>query len=122
VRHACEPGDEVVLTNPMYGPFYSVVGDLETRPVFWELDWEDSYRFDEERLKDSELGPRALELCNPHNPMGRVVTRRELKAIAEKVTLSPGTNNGSLGEGHQRICIATSEAIIHETIDRMESR
>jgi bifunctional pyridoxal-dependent enzyme with beta-cystathionase and maltose regulon repressor activities len=37
-----------------------------------------------------------------------------------KVALSPGTNYGSKGEGHQRICIATSETIINETIDRIE--
>lgn len=37
-----------------------------------------------------------------------------------KVGLSGGHGFGSLGEGHMRICIATSEAIMNEALDRLE--
>ena len=84
VRHACEPGDEVVLTDPMYGPFINVMEQLSTKPVYWNLDEEDGYRFDEERLKEA-ISPRTrlICVCNPHNPTGRVMTREELKAVAD---------------------------------------
>jgi aspartate/methionine/tyrosine aminotransferase len=60
---------------------------LETsgaKAVVWELDEEDSYRFDEERLK-SLVTPRTrlIDVCNPHNPTGRVLTKQELRAIAD---------------------------------------
>lgn len=38
-----------------------------------------------------------------------------------KVALTPGSNYGSKGEGHLRICIATSGEIINETIDRIQA-
>ena len=37
-----------------------------------------------------------------------------------KIALNAGSNFGPGGEGHMRICFATSKAIINETIDRME--
>lgn len=37
-----------------------------------------------------------------------------------KVRLEHGTIFGGLGEGHQRILIATSERIISEALERME--
>jgi aspartate/methionine/tyrosine aminotransferase len=37
-----------------------------------------------------------------------------------KVALAPGTNFGSKGEGYLRICIATSEDIMNESIDRIQ--
>ena len=36
-----------------------------------------------------------------------------------KVALAPGSNYGSKSEGYQRICIATSDTIIKETIIRI---
>ena len=38
-----------------------------------------------------------------------------------KVALAPGSNYGAKGEGFQRICIATSEKIIEDTLDRIEN-
>jgi aspartate/methionine/tyrosine aminotransferase len=37
-----------------------------------------------------------------------------------KVALEPGTKYGTNGEGHLRICIATSESIMNEVFDRLE--
>jgi bifunctional pyridoxal-dependent enzyme with beta-cystathionase and maltose regulon repressor activities len=38
-----------------------------------------------------------------------------------KLGFSMGTQFGTRGEGHLRMCVATSEAIINEVFDRMES-
>ena len=41
------------------------------------------FRFNPEVLEDAfRLRPKALVLCNPSNPCGRVFTREELEAIA----------------------------------------
>ena len=84
VRQACNPGDEVVLTDPIYGEFNNVMGPLGTKPVYWELELDEGYRFDPEKLKEL-IGPRTklIGVCNPHNPTGRVMTKTELKAIAD---------------------------------------
>ena len=84
VREACNPGDEVILTDPMYVEFNNVLDPLQVKARYWELNEDDGYVFDEEQLK-TLIGPRtrAIGVCNPHNPTGRVMTRKELKSIAD---------------------------------------
>jgi aspartate/methionine/tyrosine aminotransferase len=84
VREACSPGDEVILTDPMYGEFNNVMGPLGVKPVYWQLEYEEEYQFDPEKLK-TLIGPKtkAIGVCNPHNPTGRVMNKAELKAIAD---------------------------------------
>jgi len=84
VREACNPGDEVILTDPMYGEFNNVVNPLEVKPVYWNLEYSENYRFDSEKLKEL-IGPKtkAIGVCNPHNPTGRVMSMEELKSIAD---------------------------------------
>ena len=84
VREACSPGDEVVLTNPMYGEFNNVLDPLGVKARYWELDEAGGYMFDAEQLKKL-IGPKtkAIGVCNPHNPTGRVMNHEELKAIAD---------------------------------------
>ena len=84
IRHACKEGDEVVVTDPMYFPFFIATEVTKTKPVYWKLHMDDGYEFDIERLK--ELVTRKTKLifvCNPHNPSGRVMTKEELKGIAD---------------------------------------
>ena len=84
VRHACREGNEVIVTNPMYGPFYTSIEVTRTRPVYWKLDMDEGYRFDIERLKELVTPKtRLIFVCNPHNPCGRVMTEEELKGIAD---------------------------------------
>ncbi|MFB0557646.1 MAG: aminotransferase class I/II-fold pyridoxal phosphate-dependent enzyme [Candidatus Bathyarchaeia archaeon] len=84
VRHACKEGDEVIVTNPMYGPFYTSIEVTHTQPVHWDLDMEEGYRFDVEKLTEI-ITPKTklIFVCNPHNPCGRVMTKEELKGIAD---------------------------------------
>ena len=83
-NYACRPGDEIVVTDPSYGPLTEVVPKVGAKPVVWELDADEGYRFDVERLKELVTDrTRLINLCNPHNPCGRVLTREELKGIAD---------------------------------------
>ena len=84
VRKACNPGDEVVVTDPMYYPFFNATNVNNAKPVHWELDLKERYEFDLEKLKEV-ISPRTklIFVCNPHNPSGRAMTKAELKGIAE---------------------------------------
>lgn len=84
IQYACKPGDEVVVTDPMYFPFFIAVESTHTKPVYWPLEMEAGYRFDVERLKEKITHrTKLIFVCNPHNPCGRVMTEEELRGIAD---------------------------------------
>jgi len=84
VKHTCKPGDEVIITDPMYSPFKGSLDAAGAKPILWELDEEDGYRFDVEKLKKLVTKKtRLIGICNPHNPTGRAMTKKELKGIAD---------------------------------------
>ncbi len=82
--HTCRPSDEIIITDPMYYPFKLLAEKVRANPVRWGLDVDDGYRFDVEGLKKA-ISPKTklIYVCNPHNPAGRVMTREELRAIAD---------------------------------------
>jgi cystathionine beta-lyase len=82
-----ERTDPVVITTPVYMPFFDVV-KLSGRPQVHVpmVEAEGRATFDLDGL-DGELGEgaRTVLLCNPYNPLGRVFDRGELTAFAEVV-------------------------------------
>jgi len=82
--YACKPGDEVILPSMIFGPFIRSIEYVNAKPVYHELKQEDNWRFDIERLKELITNrTKLIFVCNPHNPTGRVMTRDELKGIAD---------------------------------------
>lgn len=83
-RYACKPGDEVVVTNPMYFPFFRAIESLNLKKVFWPLYSHNGFQFNIDALQEM-ITPKTklLFLCNPHNPTGRVMTKSELSAITD---------------------------------------
>jgi cysteine-S-conjugate beta-lyase len=76
-----EPGARVVVTTPVYPPFFSYLADAGREVVPVPLDA--AYRLDPVGLEEAfAAGARALLLCNPHNPTGTVFSRAELIAVA----------------------------------------
>jgi cystathionine beta-lyase len=86
VNAFCNPGDKVIVQNPVYYPFYRVIENNGCRILLNPLKLFNSrYTMDFEDLKKKVEDPRAkmIILCNPHNPIGRVWTKEELKQLGE---------------------------------------
>ncbi len=79
-----EPGDAVVVFEPFYENYRpdALLSGATMRHVRLALD-DSALGFDEAEL-DRALGPgaRAIVVNTPHNPTGKVFTRRELETIA----------------------------------------
>ena len=79
-----QPGDKVLIQQPVYHPFADVVNNtgrqLVVSPLkrdengYYTMDLEDF----EAKAKD---GAKYFILCNPHNPLGRVWTKEELERM-----------------------------------------
>jgi len=83
-KASCRPGDEVVVTDPMYYPFFEAARAAEVQMNHVRLEPDEGYRFDEEQLKDAITSrTKLIFVCNPHNPTGRVMTREELRCVAD---------------------------------------
>ena len=81
------PGDGVIITTPVYPPFFAYLGLAGRVVVESPLGWsvEAGYVLDLDRLATDFARPEvaACLLSNPHNPTGLVLTRQELLAVAE---------------------------------------
>ncbi len=78
-----DPGDEVIIFSPFYENYGADTILTGARPVYVELRQPD-YTFDREELEAAfDRDPKALILCNPSNPCGKVFTREELMFIAK---------------------------------------
>jgi aspartate/methionine/tyrosine aminotransferase len=76
------PGDEVVVFSPFYENYGADAILSGARPVYVPLVPPD-FGFDRAALRAAfERRPKALILCNPSNPCGKVFSREELECIA----------------------------------------
>jgi len=76
------PGDEVVVFEPFYENYGPDVILCDAKPVFVPMPAEGPIDLD--RLaKAFTAKTRAIIVCTPNNPTGRVLSRAELTAIAE---------------------------------------
>ena len=84
---ACNPGDRVVVFSPFYENYVADTILSGALPIYVPLRAPD-FRFDPAELRAAfEQRPKAVIVCNPSNPSGKVFTREELLfigALAEK--------------------------------------
>ncbi len=92
LRQAISPGDGVVITPPVYPPFFDLVpeagGQVVEVPLIDDRDDRagsaQPWSLDLDGLERAfAAGARALLLCHPHNPLGLVHPRDQLAAVAE---------------------------------------
>lgn len=76
------PGDKVIVFSPFYENYGADTILSGAQPIYVELRQPD-YNYDMEELEAAfAQHPKALILCNPSNPCGKVFTRQELMQIA----------------------------------------
>lgn len=76
------PGDKVVIFSPFYENYGADTILSGAEPIYVPLN-PPEFHFDPEVLEDAfRQGAKALILCNPSNPCGKVFTREELELIA----------------------------------------
>lgn len=79
---ACNPGDKVVVFSPFYENYVADTILSGAEPIYVPLRPPD-FAFDPAELRRAfEQRPKAIILCNPSNPTGKVFTRDELLQIA----------------------------------------
>ncbi|EKU72208.1 MalY/PatB family protein [Selenomonas sp. F0473] len=86
VRAFTEPGDAVLIQQPVYYPFANIIRNNERILVDNTLKLEnDHYEIDFADFEQKIVahGVKIFILCSPHNPVGRVWQRAELERLAE---------------------------------------
>ena len=77
------PGDKVIVFSPFYENYGADTILSGAEPIYVPL-IPPSFRFDADVLEAAfKQHPKALILCNPSNPCGKVFTYEELKIIAD---------------------------------------
>ncbi len=80
---ACNPGDKVIVFSPFYENYAADAILSGAEPIYVSLRPPD-FGFDPDELRRAfAQKPKALVLCNPSNPSGKVFTREELLFILE---------------------------------------
>jgi cystathionine beta-lyase len=84
VRALTKQGDGIVIQQPVYYPFNSVVRQTGRQLLVNELVYnENKYSIDFDDFENQIKQAKMFILCNPHNPVGRVWTHDELVRMGE---------------------------------------
>ncbi len=119
------PGDKIIVQPPVYFPFYSSIQNFGRRVINNQLIEKNGNYFidfdDLERQIDSRT--KMLMFCSPHNPVGRVWTKEELKRLADicvrhdLIVVSDEIHSDLVFEPNKHIPLATiSDEIAERTI------
>lgn len=115
VRALTEPGEGVLIQQPVYYPFKRVIQDNEREVVnsplilnqgHYEMDFDDLER----KLQEDNV--KLFILCSPHNPVGRVWTEAELRTVGELClkynvkVVSDEIHGDFVYEGHRHVVFA----------------
>jgi aminotransferase len=78
---ACDPGDKVIVFSPFYENYAADAILSGAEPIFVPLRAPDFAYDPEELARAFAQKPKAIIVCNPSNPCGKVFTRAELMEI-----------------------------------------
>ena len=84
INHLTNKGDAVMLLNPSYSGFFSVVNNNNRKLVTSEMIYQNNdfvidYQDVEKQIVDNDV--KAIIFCNPHNPTGKLWSKEEITAI-----------------------------------------
>jgi len=124
VRILTHSGDEIILQEPVYYPFFPAVtssgcqivnNQLQLINGRYEMDYEDLEHQFHARIGMVPVPSliKAIMLCNPHNPVGRLWSKEELTKLGEitikhgAVVISDEIHCELLFKGHQHTPFAS---------------
>ena len=110
-----QPGDRVIVQPPVYGPFYRMTRTADCEIVRNPLvETEGGWRMNLDQLEGQlKEGAKAFILCSPHNPVGRVWTAEELRALVsllnqyDAALISDEIHADFALPGHKHTCCQT---------------
>lgn len=83
VMTVCNPGDKIIVFSPFYENYGADAILSGAEPIYVPLK-PPTFAFDPQALRQAfEQGAKALILCNPSNPTGKVFTPEDLAIIAD---------------------------------------
>lgn len=107
-------GDSIIIQTPVYTPFYRVIEKNGRKLIKNPLKLiNDRYMIDFENLEQGMKTAKAILLCNPHNPTGRVYTKNEMEqivALAEKYSvliISDEIHSDIIYKGNKHLTISS---------------
>ena len=85
LKHLVPSGSGVILQSPVYHVFYNCIKNNNLKVIENKLINKDNYQIDFDDLEKlcRDENNKAMILCNPHNPVGRIWSKEELKRIAD---------------------------------------
>lgn len=116
IQALTEWGDAVMIQSPVYYPFRDTINACSRKVVDNPLQYVDGhYEMDyadmEEKIQKENV--KLMILCNPHNPVGRVYTSRELKHLGDicvrhqVLIFSDEIHSDLILSGHKHVPIAS---------------
>lgn len=119
---ACNPGDKVIIFSPFYENYAADAILSGAEPIFVPLSPPD-FNYDLDTLARAfAQNPKAIILCNPSNPSGKVFTRRELLEIAtlaekhDTFVITDEVYEHLVYSPHEHIAFATLPGMFDRTI------
>ena len=116
------PGDKVVVFSPFYENYGADAILSGAEPIYVPLR-PPSFDFDQDALRAAfAQKPKALILCNPSNPTGKVFTRQELLFVAELAAkhdvwvVTDEVYEHIVFEPHKHVSFATLPGMFERTV------
>ncbi len=79
----CNPGDQVLVFSPFYENYGADAILSGAKPIYIPL-VPPTYTFDLQLIEDGfKQGAKAIIICNPSNPCGKVFSKEELRSIGQ---------------------------------------
>ncbi|PKL38911.1 MAG: aminotransferase [Spirochaetae bacterium HGW-Spirochaetae-1] len=118
----CNPGDKVIVFSPFYENYTADTILSGAEPIYVNL-YPPEFNFNRDELEKAfRQNPKALILCNPANPSGKVFTRDELEFISrlaiqhDSFVITDEVYEHIVYEPHEHVYIASLPGMFERTI------
>jgi cystathionine beta-lyase len=118
-----DPGDSIIVQPPVYFPFFTAAESHGRRLIYNQLkELDGKWTMDIESLASQiDSSTRMIFISNPHNPVGRVWSAKELEELADVcikygiVMISDEIHSDLVMPGHRHVPMASVSRDISES-------